>query len=207
MRRPPPARRGLRLLTGRTGIVLIAVLVLVAMGVTAALVAGGRSEDQQARRSAPADAPTRKGLRAPEGTFFRAKALEVEGIRPPGWRLVSTRRTVRLTSPGRSGLVAVSAAPRSVTAGALMTSTLAALRRSYRKVRLTKRRPAQLGGRPGIAVSGSATNSRGVRLDLLVSTAKSRRRTYLLQVFVARSAAGLRLAQAQALVNSLELSG
>lgn len=114
---------------------------------------------------------------------------------------------MRLTSPGRSGLVAVSAAPRSVSAGALMTSTLSALRRSYRKASLTKRRRARLGARAGIAVSGSATNSRGVRLDLLVSTAKGGRRTYLLQVFVARSAAGLRLRQAQALVNSLELSG
>ncbi len=200
MRRPPPPRRGLRLLTGKVGIVVIAALVLAAMAGTAVLVLGGRSEKDRAGRSSPAAG-------APAGTFFRARGLAVEGIRPPGWRLASSRRAVRLTSPGRAGIVAVSAAPRSVSASALMTSTLAALGRSYRKERLSKRRGAKLGGRAGIAVSGSATNSRGVRLDLLVSTAKGRRRTYLLQVFVARAPAGLRLRQAQALVNSLELSG
>ena len=103
--------------------------------------------------------------------------------------------------------MAVSAAPPSVTARALMTSTIAALRRSYREERLTRRRRADLGGNAGIAVSGSATNSRGVPLDLLLSTAKGRRRTYLLQVFVARAAARARLGEAQALTNSLELSG
>lgn len=179
---------------------VIAVLVLAAMAGTAVLVLGGRSEKGETQTTPPAPG-------AAAGTFFRARALAVEGIRPPGWRLARSRRAVRLTSPERAGIVAVSAAPRSVGARALMTSTLAALERSYRKVRLSRRRRAQLGGRAGIAVSGSATNSRGVRLDLLVSTAKGRRRTYLLQVFVARAAAGLRLRQAQALVNSLELSG
>jgi hypothetical protein len=87
----------------------------------------------------------------------------------------------------------------------LMSSTLAAVGRSYRDQRLSRRRRAELGGYAGIAVSGSATNSRGVRLDLLISTAKGRRRTYLLQAFVARTAR-LRLVEAQGLVESLEFS-
>ena len=209
MRRLPPPRRGLRLLTGKVGIVVIAVLVLAAMAGTAALVLDGRSDDDGgARRSSSAsDAPARKRPAASAGTFFRARSLGVEGIRPPGWRIARSARAVRLNSPGRAGIVAVSTAPRSVSAKALMTSTLTALRRSYGKARLSKRRGVALGGRAGIAVSGSATNSRGVRLDLLVSTARGSRRTYLLQVFVAHSAAGLRLGQAQALVESLEFSG
>ncbi len=185
------------MLTGRLGVVVIAALVLAAMAGTAVLLLGGRAEDGRAPTTRP----------PPAGTFFRARALGVAGIRPPGWQLDGGRRAVRLRSPDRTGIVAVSAIPSSVSARALMTSTLAALGRSYHRARLSGRRRANLGGQAGIAVSGSATNSRGVRLDLLVSTAKGRRRTYLLQVFVSRSAAGLRLGQAQALVDSLELSG
>lgn len=204
MQRPPPRRRGLRLLTGRLGVAVIAVLVLAAMAGTAALVLGGRSDDDMPRPDSGQSPPA---LQTPPGAFFRERALGVAGIRPAEWRLRSSRRAVRFTSPDRAGVVAISAAPSSVGPRALMTSTLAALRRSYRKTRLTRRRSADLGGRRGIAVSGSATNSGGVRLDLLVSTAKGRKRTYLLQVFVSRSAAGRRLGQAQALVNSLELTG
>ncbi len=197
---PPPRRRGSGVLSGKLGVVVIAVLVLAAMAGTAAFVLRGRSDEDSARKDPPAPRP-------PPGSFFRERALGVAGIRPPGWRLTSTRRALRLRSPDRAGIVAVSAASSSVDPRALMTSTLAALGRSYRKVKLTSRRRADLGGRRGTAVSGSVTNSRAVRLDLLVSTAKGRRRTYLLQVFVARSAAGQRLGQAQALVNSLELTG
>ena len=199
MRRSPPRKRVLRLFSGRLGVVVIAVLVLAAMGGTALVLLGGRSED--GRSEAGPEAPP-----SPAGTFFRARALGVAGIRPPRWRLKRSRRAVRLTSLDRAGLVAISTAPRSVGARALMTSTLAAVERSYRKTTLSRRRRADLGGRPGSAVSGSATNSRGVRLDLLVSTAKGLRRTYLLQVFVARTA-GLRLREAQALVDSVEISG
>ena len=200
MRRPPSPRRGLRLFRGRLGALVIAALVLAAMAGTAVLVLGEGSEDGGARTS-PSVSPS------PTGTFFRAGALGVAGIRPRGWRLSSSRRAVRLRSLDRAGIVAISAAPASVGTRALMTSTLAAVSRSYGKRRLSARRRAAVGGRPGTAVSGSATNSRGVRLDLLLSTAKGRRRTYLVQVFVARAAGGLRLGQAQALVNSLELSG
>ena len=181
------------------GVVVIGVLVLAAMGGTALVLLGGRSDD--GRSEAGQEAPP-----SPAGTFFRVRALGVAGIRPPQWRLKRSRRAVRLTSLDRAGLVAISTAPPSVSAPALMTSTLAAVDRSYRKVTLSRRRRADLGGRPGSAVSGAVTNSRGVRLDLLVSTAKGLRRTYLLQVFVARTA-GLRLREAQALVNSLEISG
>ena len=187
------------MLSGRLGVLVIAALVLAAMGGTAVLVVNGRSDDGRAETTPPASG-------SPAGTLFRTRALGVAGIRPRGWRLRSSRRAVRLRSPDRAAVVAVSGAPPSVSPAALMTSTLDALGRSYRGERLSRRRRAELGGNAGIAVSGSAINSRGVRLELLVSTAKGRRRTYLLQVFVAR-AARLRYVEAQVLVNSLELSG
>jgi hypothetical protein len=198
MRRPPPARRGLRLFTGRLGVVVISALVLAAMAGTAVLLLGRRSDDERTERRPPAVQPT--------GTVFGSRALGVAGIRPRGWRLRSSRRALRLTSPERAAIVAISAAPPSAGASALMSSTLAAVGRSYRNQRISRRRRAELGRYAGIAVSGSATNSRGVRLDLLISTAKGRRRTYLLQVFVAR-AARLRVVEAQGLVESLEFSG
>ena len=200
MRRPPPRRRALRPFEGRVGLVVIAALVLAAMGATAALVLGGGSADGGGQTTPP-------GPRTAAGKLFSSRALGVAGIRPPGWRLETSRRAVRLRSPGRAGVVAVSTAPASVGARALMGSTLAALTRSYRREKLSRRRRASLGGYAGIAVSGSATNARGVRLELLVSTARGRRRTYLVQAFVAHSAGALRLAEAQVLVDSLELSG
>jgi len=178
--------------------VVISALVLAAMAGTAVLLLGRGSDDERTGTSPPAPQPT--------GTVFRSAQLGVAGIRPPGWRLRGSRRALRLTSPERAAIVAISATPRSVGASALISSTLAAVGRSYRNQRLSRRRRAELGGYAGIAVSGSATNSRGVRLDLLISTAKGRRRTYLLQVFVAR-AARLRVVEAQGLVESLEFSG
>lgn len=188
------------MLTGKTGILVIAALVLAAMGATAALLRS-RSDDGDGGSSTST-------LEAPAGQAFRAKRLGVAGVRPPGWRLRRLRRAVRLTSPDRAGLVAVSATPFPVSARALLASTSAAVRRSYRGVRFARRRAVKLGGIGGTMADATATNSRGVRLDLLVATAKGRRRTYLLQVFVARDAlGGPRLAEAQAIVDSLELSG
>ena len=198
MRRPPPPRRGLRLFTGRVGVVVISALVLAVMAGTAVLLLDRRSDDERTGARSPDVQPT--------GTVFRSRALGAAGIRPPGWRLKRSGRALRLTSPERAAIVAISGAPLSVGARALMSSTLAAVGRSYGNRRLSRRRRAELGGHAGIAVSGSATNSRGVRLDLLISTAKGRRRTYLLQVFVARTAR-LRLVEAQGLVESLEFSG
>ena len=198
MRRPPPLRRGLRLFTGKLGVLVISALVLAAMAGTAVLLLSRGSADEPTRARPPAVQPT--------GSVFSSRGLGAAGIRPPGWRLRSSRRALRLTSPERAAVVAISAAPPAVGAGALMSSALAAVGRSYRNRRLSGRRHAELGGYAGIAVSGSATNSRGVRLDLLISTAKGRRRTYLLQVFVARTAR-LRLVEAQGLVESVEFSG
>jgi hypothetical protein len=192
-------RRGLRLFRGKLGVVVIATLVLAAMAGTAVLLLSRRSDDERT-------GTTRPPAVQPTGSVFRSKGLGAAGIRPPGWRLRSSRRALRLTSPERAAIVAISAAPPSVGPRALMSSTLAAVGRSYRNRRLSRRRRAEPGGYAGIAVSGSATNSRGVRLDLLISTAKGRRRTYLLQVFVARTAR-LRLVEAQGLVESVEFSG
>lgn len=183
------------MLSSRIGLALVFVLALAAMAGTAALVLPDGSEEPEATSSPP------------QGVIFRAPRLGIVGVRPARWRLERSPRAVRVRSPDRAGLVAVSATPSPVSASALMASTLAAVRRSYRGARLSARRRTRVGGLAGTAVGGRAANSRGVRLDLLLATAGGRRRTYLLQVFVARAAAGRRLAEAQDVVNSLELSG
>jgi len=104
-------------------------------------------------------------------------------------------------------LVAVSATPFAVGDRTLVGSALAAVRRSYRSVRLTPAKRTLVGGIAGRISAGTAVNSRGIRVDLVIAAAKGKRRTYLLQVFVARQAAGRRLAEAQTILNSLELSG
>ena len=168
------------------------------MAVTAVFVLRDRPEDGGTETT---------GSLPGRGVIFQARRLGITGVRPPTWRVKRSRRAIRLTSPDRAGLVAISATPFSVGTRALMSSTLAAVRRSYRGVRLTRVQRTRLGGIPGSTSGGTATNSRRIRLDLVVAAAKGKRRSYLLQVFVARQASGRRLAEAQTILNSLELSG
>ena len=169
------------------------------MAVTAVLVLRDPSDEP---KSGTTSSPLPK-----RGVLFELRRLGVVGVRPPGWRVKRSSRAVRLASPDRAGLVGVSVAPSSVGAGPLIASSLATVRRSYRRAKLTKINRARVGGIPGRTSGGTAVNSRGVPLDLVIATAEGRRRTYLLQVFVARGAGGRRLAEAQTIVNSLELSG
>jgi hypothetical protein len=168
------------------------------MAVTAAVVLSGGSEGDEEGRRGAAEAP---------GTPFRARALRIRGIRPEGWRLRRTRRAVRLTAPGRSALVAVSATPFPVGGPALLRSTLDAIRRSYRRVRMFRRGSGRLGGLPARTANAAATNARRARVDLIVAAARGRRRSYLLQVIVARGAPADLVIEAQSIVNSLRLSG
>ncbi|MGI8945616.1 MAG: hypothetical protein ACR2GL_05180 [Thermoleophilaceae bacterium] len=178
---------------------MVAALALAAMAVTAVLVLRD-SSDQSAT-------PTTESPPRQQGVRFGAARLGIVGFRPRSWRVTRSPRAIRVRSPDRAGLVGVSVAPSSVGPRALIGSSLAAVRRSYRRVRLAPVRRARIGGVAARTTGGTATNSSGVRLDLVLVSAKGSRRTYLIQAFVARSAAGTRLAEAQQIVNSLDLTG
>jgi len=181
--------------------VLIAVMVAAVMAVTAVLVLGRDGE----RRASDEDRAARRG--PPSVVLFRSPRLGVVGARPRSWHLGRLRSAIRLRSPDRSSLVAIAAAPPRITPRRLLSSTLQALDRSYSRVRISRSRSALVGNLRGRALRAFGVNSRGVRLDVLVATAKGRRRTYLLQVFTSRGAPRRRVAQGQTIVTSLELRG
>ncbi len=177
-------------------------MVAAVMAATAVVVLG-RDGEQGASDEDRAAPPRGR----PSVVLFRSPRLGVIGARPRSWPLGRLRSAVRLRSPDRSSLVAVATAPPRITPRRLLSSTLQALDRSYSRVRVSKSRTALVGNLRGRALRAFAVNSRGVRLDVLVATAKGRRRTYLLQVFTSRGAPKRRIAQGQAIVSSLELRG
>lgn len=172
------------------------------MAVTAVLVLGRDGE-----RRASDEARTARLRGPPPLVLFRSARLRVVGVRPRSWALDRVRSAIRLRSPDRSSLVAVAVAPPRVTPRRLLSSTLQALDRSYSRVRTSRSRRALVGNLRGRALRAFGVNSRGVRLDVLVATAKGRRRTYLLQFFTSRGAPRRRVAQGQTIVTSLELRG
>jgi hypothetical protein len=64
-----------------------------------------------------------------------------------------------------------------------------------------------LGGLSGAGATVEIVNGDGAQVRVLLSALDGRRRTYLVQAFSAGSGGGASLAQAQALLNSLKLTG
>jgi predicted Zn-dependent protease len=139
------------------------------------------------------------------------RAIEVRGLgirieRPSGWKASREAGAVKLTSPDRSTLIAVSAPGEADEAAAVFRDTLAAIRDGYEDVEVRLERPGRLGGLRAANASVQATNEAGGRLSALVAVARGEEHAYLVEVFAPQG--GGELVEAQAVLSTgLRLSG
>lgn len=177
----------------------IAAGALVVLVAVAALFAGGDGDGGDARDAAP--------LPAPElARSFTDPRLGLSVRRPADWTARKRRGVVRLASPRRGVIVAISAPARRRYARRLLNEAVDAVRDSLRGAReVGEMRTATLAGLPARTRVVRGRNARGEPVRVLVSTLRGRRRAYLVEVFAAESASAARLAEAQAVLGSLRL--
>jgi len=179
-------------------IALMAVVALV-VAVPVTLIVRDRDEGSG---SPAADAPELRSTK-----LYRD--LGVKLALPRGWRekrgegVLGLRRTdggarIAISSPGPAG-----------DADRLHDETVAELRGSYRDFDVLRRIDrTEVGGLRGRATAiAAAARKGGAPVRLLVSTARGKKRAYLLVIVVSGSDRGRSLVEAQAIVNELKLVG
>ena len=132
-------------------------------------------------------------------------AIGASVVAPAGWTAKHDKQALRLTSPDRTTLLAVSTPGPARDAHRVFESTLTQIRRDYRDVSVSALAGQKLAGRPTEAALVSAVNRRGDRVKILVGAAEGRRRAYLFQASMAEGAPAKRLVQAQTALNGLQL--
>jgi hypothetical protein len=112
---------------------------------------------------------------------FVDKELGVTGYVAPGWIVGGKGAILRLGSTDGKAIIAIVAPGAASTASAALTTTLAAIRKTYKHVSVKKAPGASLGGRPAQSVVIYATTVRGVHVRILLASARGRRYAYALQ--------------------------
>jgi len=185
-------------LTGRDR-VLIALFLLVNVGVVVAVIMFKDSGSDDG-----SDEAGDRTLRA--GRVVANRAIGAS-IRPPrGWTRQPARRAIVFRSPESSTIMSISHPPGAVSSRTVLGTAVDAIRRGYRDVRV-RRTSGKVAGLPAVSRVVSATNTKGVRLNVLVSAAQGRRRAWLVQVFSGPVARLKRLPEAQAALGTLRLRG
>lgn len=123
---------------------------------------------------------------------------------PIGWGVEGRDRAIVLRSPDSTTIMSIAEPPGGGSSGELLGSAVGAVQQRYRDVTA---RPlhGQVAGLPTVSRVLSATNRRGVRLNVLVSSPQGRGRAWLVQVFSGPGARARRLPEAQVALGTLRL--
>ncbi|MBA2505325.1 MAG: hypothetical protein H0V29_05195 [Thermoleophilaceae bacterium] len=165
--------------------------------VAIALVAGGGSGD--------ATGGERKATQPKLGRPFSNASAGIEGRVPRGWSARRARGAIRLRSRDRTTAVSLSSPAPARHGGRILGDSLAAIRAGYDRVSASEPAALKLGGLRARSVRVSAVSKQGTRLTALVTTARGKRRAYLVEVFSAVGAPVRRLVEAQRVLNELKL--
>lgn len=144
---------------------------------------------------------------APLTVAFGDRATGIAGTRPASWSLSTRGGGLDVVSSDHAVVVQISAQGAAAQAPAVLTSTVAAISQEYRDVKVNARTTSRLDRLPSQVAVISATNSAGIPLHILVATAPGRHRAYLLEVFARTNAPPDDVLTAQAVTNSLRLTG
>lgn len=153
-----------------------------------------------------------EGAEAPSGITpaspkLRPAAVDRElGIAyrvPQGWSDRERRNAISLRSRDRTIEVVLAAPAPATRANRVLDEAIAAVRSGYRDVRIEPGSGQRIGGIRVQGAVASARTANGVPLRILVAVGRGERRAYLVEVFTAATAAGSRLREAQAALNSL----
>ncbi|MGH8571641.1 MAG: hypothetical protein ACREX8_03570, partial [Gammaproteobacteria bacterium] len=126
--------------------------------------------------------------------------------KPRGWAVKRGKRAITLRSPDSTTIMSISQPPGGVRNRAVLGSAVDVIERGYRRVK-ARRLQGKVAGLPTVSRVVSATNKRGVRLNILVSAPQGRRRAWLVEIFSGPGARAKRLPEAQVALGTLRLRG
>jgi hypothetical protein len=150
---------------------------------------------------------SKESVRIPRaGSVVVNRAIGARIRMPRGWLRERHRRAIVLRSPDSTTIMSISEPPGADSSRAVLGAAVDAIRRGYRRVRV-RRIGGKVAGLPAVNRVVSATNKRGIRLNILVSAAQGRRRAWLIEVFSGPGARGERLPEAQVSLGTLRLRG
>lgn len=192
-----PEPRISSILSGRDR-VLIGVFVLVNVAVILGVVLlQGSGEDSK-------DDTAQGAPRAGKVVIHRAIGARIR--KPKGWKVRRVGRAITLRSPDSTTLMSISQPPGGVQNREVLRSAVAVIGQGYRRVK-ARRLPGKVAGLPTVSRVVSATNRKGVRLNILVAASQGRGRAWLVQVFSGPGARAKRLPEAQVALGTLRLRG
>ena len=142
----------------------------------------------------------------PVGKLVENAAIGAEIKRPKGWKVSAKGRQIVMRSPDSSTIMSISQPPGAKNGLDVVRTAIAAIRQGYRGV-ATRRLGGKIAGLPTTSRVVSATNRRGVPLNILLASPKGRTRAWLVQVFSAPGARARRLPEAQVALSTLKLRG
>lgn len=195
--RPLADQRISSVLSGRDRL-LIGLFVLANVAVVLGVVFLRGSDDKDSKDKTP---PIPRA-----GRLVVNRAIGARIHRPRGWTAKRADRAITLRSPDSTTIMSISQPPGATSNRAVLSSAVSVIEQSYRSV---KARPirGKVAGHPTVSRVVSATNKRGVRLNILVSAPQGRNRAWLVEVFSGPGARAKRLPEAQVALGTLRLRG
>jgi hypothetical protein len=171
------------------------VLVNVAVILAVVLLRSDDDSDKQEAQQAPRP-----------GSVVTHPAIGARIRKPIGWSDERRGRSIVLRSPDTTTVMTISQPPGAVNNRQVLRSGVAVLNQAYRNV---KAAPLQgkIAGLPTVSRVVTATNKKGVKLNILVSSPRGRRRAWLVEVFSGPAGKAKRLPEAQVSLGTLRLAG
>jgi hypothetical protein len=182
----------------RRGAAAVAVALLAVAAVVALVAGGGSGEEEEGPPAPVVPVPRAEGV-------FNDPRVGVIARRPEGWDAGRRRGAVRLVSPDRTVIVAVSSPAPAAEYERVLDSAVAALRRQYGDAEVRAGDGRAIARRPTVSAVVSGTNARGTDVRVLVAAVRGQEEAFLVQVFAAEGASEQRLAEAQTVISTLQL--
>lgn len=172
---------------------------LIGAVVGAELFGGGSSRDTATTKS-PAQGNV--SLRTVED-----RALGIAIGQPPGWTVSHRQGVIRLASPDRSVMVAVSAPAGAGAALRIRRSDKSALLKLFRPARVIGRQKGTIGGRPVLTSELIGTTSGHAKIRVLSTAVSDSSRTYSIAVFSTLRPMAKRLLETSSVLGSIRFLG
>jgi hypothetical protein len=136
----------------------------------------------------------------------RDRALDVRYLVPRGWHERRHDGVIELASADRATGVTISAPGPAHDRAQVFNTAIEVLKERYAGVRLVATKSGQkLGGGRAKTATLTAAGEHGTKLNMLSAVAAAHRRAYLVELFTSPAAPTQDVAEAQALLNGLEL--
>lgn len=138
---------------------------------------------------------------------FDSRKLGIRGSAPGGWEVDVTPSHVLARSASGLGRVVITVPGPSAKAKRYFEEAIASLGRIFDRARPSKTlRDARIDDRPTRTRFVALERPDGTEVQAAVAVAEGRRMAYLVEVFVTEGAPARRINEAEALIDSLELS-